>query len=155
MEEQQQQETNSATTLSSFPKENNNDGEKKNKISNEEAMQKSEKALGGVIYYVLRDLESIWHNCFNYNEEGSAIYQMAHVQHQDVKKRSDDYAATCENKRMGKTAQEPHSSLLVSKGGTKQRKTSGKQCGDIDTAHQTLGMDKNTNKQHQIEVHMS
>eukprot|EP00957_Ditylum_brightwellii_P009402 710894-Ditylum_brightwellii.AAC.1 len=55
MEEEQQQETN-ATTLSSFPKENNEDGEKKNKISNEEAMQKSEKALDDAIYFVLRDL---------------------------------------------------------------------------------------------------
>jgi len=171
MEEEQQQETNSATTVSSFPKENNDDGEKKNKISNEEAMQKSEKALDDAIYYVLRDLELVWHNCFTYNEEGSAIYQMAQVQRrkcqmiriscidaflpEDVKKRIDDYAATCEKKRMEKTAQEPQSSLLISKGSTKRRRASGKQCGDVDTAHQASGMDENTNKRHQIEVRMS
>eukprot|EP00957_Ditylum_brightwellii_P031400 2380524-Ditylum_brightwellii.AAC.1 len=141
MEEEQQQETNSATTLSSFPKENNNDGEKKNKISNEEAMQKSEKAVDDAIYYVLRDLKLVWHNCFTYNEEGSAIYQMAQVQR-----------LTCEKKHMAKAAQELQPSLLVSNDGTKQRRTSGKQCGDVDTEHQTSGMDKNTNKRHQIEV---
>mmetsp|Transcript_9266 Transcript_9266/g.13761 ORF Transcript_9266/g.13761 Transcript_9266/m.13761 type:complete len:296 (-) Transcript_9266:1485-2372(-) len=56
---------------------------------------------------------------------------------------------------MEKTAQEPQSSLLVSKGGAKRRKTSSKQSGDVDTSHQTSGMDKNTNKRHQIEVRMS
>jgi len=36
--------------------------------------------INQIILRVLRDIELIWHNCFTYNEEDSAVYRMGQVQ---------------------------------------------------------------------------
>jgi Bromodomain len=37
------------------------------------------KSLEGVILAVLKDIELVWHNCFIFNLEGSAVYRMANI----------------------------------------------------------------------------
>ena len=37
------------------------------------------KSLEGVILAVLKDVELVWHNCFIFNVEGSAVYRMANI----------------------------------------------------------------------------
>jgi Bromodomain len=37
------------------------------------------KSLEGVVLAVLKDIELVWHNCFIFNIEGSAVYRMANI----------------------------------------------------------------------------
>ena len=39
----------------------------------------SDESLNDAIIRVLRDIELVWHNCFTFNLEGSAVYRMAEV----------------------------------------------------------------------------
>ena len=74
-----------------------------------------EVPLENVALAVLKDIELVWHNCFIFNLEGSAVYRMAEVQKRralSIQQRSfdhflsekmkqdlADYAASCEKER--------------------------------------------------------
>jgi hypothetical protein len=45
-----------------------------------EPLKSGQQSWDGVIAAVLKDIELVWHNCFTFNCEGSAVYRMAEVQ---------------------------------------------------------------------------
>jgi hypothetical protein len=55
-----------------------------------------------VLVAILQDVELVWHNCFTFNYEGSAIYRMAEVQRRKylkIRKRSIDHLLSDEAKQ--------------------------------------------------------
>jgi hypothetical protein len=83
---------------------------------------KSRQSWDDVVVAVLKDIELVWHNCFTFNYEGSAIYRMADVHRRRmlsirsrsfddllslfVKGETDEYVKLCEKDR-GKFAPTP------------------------------------------------
>lgn len=58
-----------------------------------EPLKSGQHSWDGVIATVLKDIELVWHNCFTFNYEGSAVYRMAEVQcrlSRRIRKRSFD-----------------------------------------------------------------
>ena len=47
---------------------------------NLERGQYKSKLVEGIVLAVLKDVELVWHNCFIFNVEGSAVYRMANIQ---------------------------------------------------------------------------
>jgi hypothetical protein len=91
------------------------------------SMLQSEHSFDDVILAVLKDIELVWHNCYSFNEEGSAVYRMATVVSrraqmicrssfpnefsEAMQKSVRDFALACEVER-GKTPRSSGSNVL-------------------------------------------